>query len=482
MHQTAIMDDSVADGAEIDAWLEFGPEPEGPRRNPWWRRLVHPVVITAAVAALLVIVGLVVLAPAGGVRDRAVAAMSVIGAPTDFFDAVITEVSTGACPFDPDAECAAVVFEIEQGPDAGRSYRQTFPVGGSTPQFDVGRRVVLSYRAPNARVDDISVDECDFDPTQTCDIVTVTVTDGDLVGEVFSVSSFPGFEEFSVGAEVEVTFDDLGDAIAVVGSDLASRYQFSDFERSRVLLISFLVFAVAVIALGRWRGVAALAGLGATLVIIMVWLLPAILDGRNPVLVALVGASAVAFVALYVSHGFSLMTTVALVGTLGALVLTTVLSWVAVEAAQFTGLAAEESTLLSLFDGLDIRGLVLAGMVLGAAGALDDVTVTQASAVWQLRRSNESASFSDLWNGGIRIGQHHIGSTVNTLLLAYLGASLPLVVLFVLAEQSLGSVVNSEVVAVEVIRTLVGSIGLVAAVPLTTWLAARVVAPSGGTE
>jgi uncharacterized membrane protein len=116
----------------------------------------------------------------------------------------------------------------------------------------------------------------------------------------------------------------------------------------------------------------------------------------------------------------------------------------------------------------------LAGMVLGAAGALDDVAVTQASSVWQLKRSRPDAGFGPLWAGGLRIGQHHIGSTVNTLLLAYLGASLPLAILFTLADQSLGTVVNSEVVAVEIVRTLVGSIGLVAAVPLTTWLAATI--------
>jgi uncharacterized membrane protein len=157
-------------------------------------------------------------------------------------------------------------------------------------------------------------------------------------------------------------------------------------------------------------------------------------------------------------------------------VLTTLLSAVTVALADITGFATEESTLLTLFDGIDVRGLVLAGMVLGAAGALDDVTVTQSSAVWQLRAARPDAGFTPLWRAGLRIGQHHIGSTVNTLLLAYLGASLPLAVLFVIAQQSLGTVVNSEVVAVEVVRTLVGSIGLVAAVPFTTWLAATVAA------
>jgi uncharacterized membrane protein len=211
------------------------------------------------------------------------------------------------------------------------------------------------------------------------------------------------------------------------------------------------------------------------LVVVLVWLLPALLDGRNAVLVAIVGASAIAYLALYMSHGFNVMTTVALFGTVAALALTALLSWLTVEAAQFTGFATEESTLLVLFNGVDIGGLVLAGMVLGAAGALDDVTITQASSVWQMKSMNPIADPSDLLRHGIRIGQHHIGSTVNTLLLAYLGAALPLAILLAVAQQPLGAIANSEVVAIEIVRTLVGSIGLVAAVPITTWLAVRTV-------
>ena len=183
------------------------------------------------------------------------------------------------------------------------------------------------------------------------------------------------------------------------------------------------------------------------------------------------GAAAIAYLALYLSHGFSRMTTVALLGTIAALALTAVLSAIVVGAAGFTGLVSEESSLLTLFEGIDVRGLLLAGIVLGSAGAIDDVTVTQASAVWELKATNPAMSPSDLFRSGIRIGRDHIASTVNTLLLAYAGASLPLLVLFVLSEQSLGTVANSEVVAVEIVRTLVGSIGLVAAVPFTTWLA-----------
>ncbi|MEA2058800.1 MAG: YibE/F family protein, partial [Actinomycetota bacterium] len=147
--------------------------------------------------------------------------------------------------------------------------------------------------------------------------------------------------------------------------------------------------------------------------------------------------------------------------------------------ARFSGFTSEESTLLIMFETIDVGGLLLAGMVLGAAGALDDVTVTQSSAVWQFRAADPEMSRALLYRRGLRIGRAHIGSTVNTLLLAYLGAALPLTILFILAQQSLGTVANSEVVAVEITRTLVGSIGLVAAVPVTTWLAARVASEPG---
>lgn len=458
----------------LDEWLAFAPDGADDDEPSWrWR---HPVVVVAVVVGVAVAIGLVVLRPTGEGRARAERELSALGLPTDFFEAEVSQVVVNDCEFDPDQSCATVSFRILEGPDEGRTYVQLFTSGGITPGFEVGQVAVVSYRAPNGRIDSVAQLPCDFDASITCTSIEVLMTRGDLLGQRI-VSSLPeGPVVYADGAAVEVTFDESGNVIGVVPVDLATQYQFADFDRRTVLLIAFVVFAAAVIALGRWRGVAALGALGATLVIVVLWLLPAILDGRNATWVALVGASAVAYLALYVSHGFSLMTTVALIGTLSALVLTTVLSALTVTAAAFTGFASEESTLLTLFSGIDVSGLVLAGMVLGAAGALDDVTVTQSSAVWQIKRANPDADARTLWQGGLRIGQHHIGSTVNTLLLAYLGAALPLAILFVLAQQSLGTVVNSEVVAVEVVRTLVGSIGLVAAVPVTTLLAARIAA------
>jgi uncharacterized membrane protein len=221
------------------------------------------------------------------------------------------------------------------------------------------------------------------------------------------------------------------------------------------------------------RGVAALIGLVASLMILLWFIVPAIIAGQDAVLVALVGGSAIALIALYIAHGVTPLTHVAAVGSFGALALTTGLSWLVVSLAEFSGLVSEEAFYLLGLPDIDLSGLILAGIVLGAIGALDDVTVTQTSAVWELRTANEALGRRGLFDAGLRIGRDHIASTVNTLLLAYAGAAMPLLILYSLSALPLTVVASSEVVAVEIVRTLVGSIGLVAAVPITTWLASR---------
>jgi uncharacterized membrane protein len=191
-----------------------------------------------------------------------------------------------------------------------------------------------------------------------------------------------------------------------------------------------------------------------------------------------VAASLIAYLALYLAHGFSPLTTVALLGTLASLLLVVLLSWAFTWLAVLSGLGEETQFLRAFGGNLDWSGLLLAGMILGSLGALDDMTVTQASAVAELRVANPEFGFSQLYSAGSRIGRDHIASTVNTLALAYAGASLPLLLLFVRSKQSLSRVLTSEIVATEVVRTLVGSIGLVAAVPITTALAARLVSSS----
>lgn len=255
------------------------------------------------------------------------------------------------------------------------------------------------------------------------------------------------------------------------------QYFFIDFQRSTPLLWLAALFVAAVLVLGRLQGLRALLGLALSLGLLVWFVLPALLLGNDPLAVALVGGAAIALVAVYLAHGLHLSTTVAVLGTFASLALTGVLAWVFVEACLFTGLASEEAAFLSISSGeIDLRGLLLAGIIIGSLGVLDDVTVTQVSAVSELRRANPGWSRARLYRSALRIGRDHIASTVNTLVLAYAGASLPLLLLFTQAERPLAEVLTGEIVAIEIVRTLVGSIGLVAAVPITTALAATVAA------
>ena len=204
------------------------------------------------------------------------------------------------------------------------------------------------------------------------------------------------------------------------GDDPTLGYVFSDFQRDRPLLLLGLLFAAVVVALARWRGVRALAGLVISLVVITAFVLPSILDGRNPVAVAVVGSAAVMLVAIYLVHGFRPQTTVAVLGTTISLGLTGILSVLFVNAARITGLATEEASFLQASSGtINLRGLVLAGFIIGTLGVLDDVTVTQVSAVWELKASSPEASATTIYRRAITIGRDHIASTVNTLVLAY---------------------------------------------------------------
>jgi uncharacterized membrane protein len=252
-------------------------------------------------------------------------------------------------------------------------------------------------------------------------------------------------------------------------------YVFYEFRRGTPMLLLLLLFVTAVLLLGRWRGLGALAGLMASLGVIIFFALPSLLDGNSAMSVALVTASVIAFFALFLAHGFGIATAVALLSTFISLALIVGLGWVFVVATRLTGYADDSSLLLvGLGSGLDARGIVLAGLVIGSLGVLDDVTVTQVSAVWELKRARPDLGTMDLYRPALRIGRDHISSTVNTLFLAYAGAALPLLLLFTEAAQSFGSVITREIIAVEVVRALVGSIGLVASVPISTYMAARV--------
>jgi uncharacterized membrane protein len=323
-----------------------------------------------------------------------------------------------------------------------------------------------------AEVEVATVGSCSYAPELDCRLYQFGLLE-EPVGEVV-ILEFPDEPGQPNLIEGDVVFLSM-----TTFDDGTVDYQYADRDRGAVLIVLMVVFAAAVIGLGRMRGVAALIGLMISIAILLWFILPAIINGEDAVLVALIGGGAIALVSLYLAHGYNPLTHVAALGAFSALVLTTALSWLVLAVAGFSGVATEEAFFLLALPDLDLNGLLLAGIVLGAIGALDDVTVTQASAVWEVHGANPSLDAGELYASGLRVGRDHIVSTVNTLLLAYAGASLPLLILFTLAGQSFGFVASSEIVAVEIVRTLVGSIGLVAAVPVTTWLSSRVVKRTG---
>ncbi|MFG2384090.1 YibE/F family protein [Streptomyces avermitilis] len=254
------------------------------------------------------------------------------------------------------------------------------------------------------------------------------------------------------------------------------QYAVTDVERKFPMALLAGIFALAVVVVGRMRGVMALIALAISFMVLTLFILPAILEGSNPLLVAVVGASAIMLIALYMCHGLSARTSVAVLGTLLSLVLIGLLGSQFIGWAALTGNTDDNTGLIhGLYPHIDMSGLLLAGVIIGSLGVLDDVTVTQTSAVWELHEANPTMGWRGLYRAGIRIGRDHIASVVNTLVLAYAGAALPLLLLFSIAQSSVGTVANSELVAEEIVRTLVGSIGLVASVPVTTALAALVV-------
>jgi uncharacterized membrane protein len=319
-----------------------------------------------------------------------------------------------------------------------------------------------------ARVTSQAVEPCSYDPLLGCRQIELIPGSGAFEGERLSFEqSLNSPIRAGNSIRVDIVIQDNGSPLIF----------FYDFERSTPLLLLLLVFVTAIVVLGRWRGVGALAGLAASLVVIIAFILPALLEGSNAVAVALVASGLIAFIALFLAHGFNLATAAALLASIASLALTAVLAWLFVVTSKLTGLADETVGYLSAL-GSDVnpQGLLLAGVVIGSLGVLDDVTVTQVSAVWELKHAKPDADFTELYSRAVRIGRDHISSTVNTLFLAYAGASLPLMLLFREAGQSLSSVATREIVAVEVVRALVGSIGLVASVPISTALAAATLA------
>lgn len=297
---------------------------------------------------------------------------------------------------------------------------------------------------------------------------------GSGAGQVVPIAAAPEVlnEPVPIGSKITVIFDAAGLAQGVP-------FTFVDYERSVPLIWLAVAYVALVAAVARWRGLAAVLGLGVSLLVVGFFVLPALMGGASPLLVALVGSSAMMFVSVYLAHGISIRTTTALVGTFVGLAATTFLALWSASATGLLGIGSEEGYQVSgTFPELSLRALLVCGFVIAGLGALNDVTITQASAVWELHASDPTAPRRRVFARAMRIGRDHIASTVYTLAFAYVGTALPLLMVTMIYDRSVAELLTTAALAEEIVRTLVSSIGLVLAIPVTTAIAAALVRTS----
>jgi uncharacterized membrane protein len=307
--------------------------------------------------------------------------------------------------------------------------------------------------------------------TSRCGTVEVRVADGPDANRVVRTEMPDGAGAPSVRAGDDVVLLLVSDS----DTPTVSTYTIVDHQRGRALLFLAVFAAAVIVGFGRWRGLAALAGLAVSFAVLLLFVLPAIAAGRSPLTVAVAGSACIMFVVLYLTHGISVRTSVAVLGTLASLVLTGALGVLSVQWTHMTGYGSEDAaTLAMFFQAVDLHGLLLAGIIIGSLGVLDDITVTQAATVAELAAANPGLSRLQLYRAAARVGRAHLAAVVNTLVLAYAGASLPVLLLIVASGRPVGETLTSEFMAQEIVRSIVATIGLVAAVPITTALATLV--------
>ncbi|MDO5496106.1 MAG: YibE/F family protein [bacterium] len=309
----------------------------------------------------------------------------------------------------------------------------------------------------------------------------ITSIQGDEIRGLLTSGMGEGTEvPIQVPVEILMSGLGVGDSIQVIFTEDAmgtgSPYVFYDFERGPPIALLALAYLAVVALVARWRGLAAVLGLFASLAVTAVFILPAIMAGAPQLPVVIVGSSAMMFLAVYLAHGVSIRTTTALLGTYAGLLITAVLGYLAIGSANLTGAQSDMGLVIStVFPEISLRDLLLCGLIIAGLGALNDVTITQASAVWELHAVNPTLPRRRLWSGGMRIGRDHIASTVYTLAFAYVGTALPMLLVASLIDRSFLEFLTASEIAEEIVRTLVSSIGLILAIPITTALAALLV-------
>lgn len=300
----------------------------------------------------------------------------------------------------------------------------------------------------------------------------IEVNKGSLKGKeiIIEVGDIPvvGQPKYEVGDKVIISYSKNFE-----GNDI---FFITDYIRRQPLFWLFLIFVVLAIVIGQLRGASSLLGLAFSFLIIFLFILPQIYQGNDPILITIFGSLAIIPITFFLSHGFNRKTLIAMAGTFIALIIVGLLSQFFIGLAKLTGYASEEAAFLHLAKGgaINMRGILLAGIIIGALGVLDDITVSQAAIVQQLREANPKLKWKELYLRAMNVGRDHIASMINTLVLVYTGAALPLFLLFIDTPRPFAEVVNYQMIAEEIVRTLVGSIGLILAVPITTILASKI--------
>jgi uncharacterized membrane protein len=278
----------------------------------------------------------------------------------------------------------------------------------------------------------------------------------------------------------QIRYLNLSNAQGASGAQGSPSYIFVDFVRTLPIVLLALLYAVVVIAVARWRGLRALIGLVGAYFVLVSFMLPGLVEGKPPLLLALVGSTVIMIGVLYFAHGFSARTSTALLGTIFGLGITALLAAWATDAANLAGVGnSEAATLVNTSANISISGVILCGLIISGLGVLNDVTITQSAAVWELYELAPGTSARKLFTSAMRIGRDHIASTVYTIAFAYAGAALPILIIVMLYDRPLADTLTSAELSEEVIRTLVGSIGLVLAIPVTTLIAVLVVKATG---
>ena len=328
-----------------------------------------------------------------------------------------------------------------------------------------------TYQAQVEKI--ISQEEVDFNgEKQISQKLEIKITDKESQEEKILIDTKDflsiGTPEYKVGDRVEI--------VKSVNANGESFYYISDFIRGRSLLLLFIIFFFIALLVVKVGAITSFLGMGVSFLVIFFFILPQIASGNNPVLITMLSALLLVPVIFFLSHGFNKKSVIAVIGTYISLFIVFVFAYEFIERANLTGFASEEAGFIASIAGnsINIKGLILAGIIISSLGILDDVTVSQVSVTEELSISNSKIDTWELYKKSMRVGRDHIASMINTLVLVYAGASLPLLLLFTNSSLTFSQAINYEIIAEEIVKTLVGSIGLVLAVPISTAIAAFV--------